>query len=156
MSDLCPCGSAKNYADCCQIFHKGTLAPTPEALMRSRYSAFVKSEIDYLVATANPDQGTAEARDSLAQTLANTDWLALKILSTAAGADDNEGFVEFVAFFRGKNQNRTGQLREKSRFIRQGESWIYWDGTILPVLNFGRNDACWCGSGQKLKKCHPN
>lgn len=29
--------------ECCQRFHDGELPPTPEALMRSRYSAYVKN-----------------------------------------------------------------------------------------------------------------
>jgi uncharacterized protein YchJ len=51
----CPCGSGLDLADCCGLWHKGlaggVCAPTPEALMRSRYSAYVLGLVDYLVAT---------------------------------------------------------------------------------------------------------
>ena len=48
----CPCGSGKNYSDCCQPLIKGkTKAPTAEALMRSRYSAYVEHAIDYIIET---------------------------------------------------------------------------------------------------------
>lgn len=157
MSDLCPCGSSQKYSECCQPYHlQSVRAPVPEALMRSRYSAFCKAEIDYLVLTSNPDQGTESVRETLRETCENTQWLALKIIDTAAGADEDEGFVEFVAFFKGKNQSLTGQLHERSRFKRVDGAWIYWDGQILPSISYGRNDDCWCGSGRKLKKCHAN
>jgi len=37
----CPCGSGTAYAACCEPMHQGAPALTAEALMRSRYSAFV-------------------------------------------------------------------------------------------------------------------
>ena len=41
----CPCGSKKEYKECCEVFHKGGDAPTAETLMRARYSAFEKNQI---------------------------------------------------------------------------------------------------------------
>ena len=47
----CPCGSEKTYEDCCGPWHAGfktgVHAPTPEALMRSRYRAYVLGLIEY-------------------------------------------------------------------------------------------------------------
>ncbi len=38
---LCPCGSNKPYTDCCARYVEGNKhAPTAEALMRSRYTAY--------------------------------------------------------------------------------------------------------------------
>ena len=53
MSDhpICPCGSQATYKECCGQYHSGAPAPTPEALMRSRFSAFVQNKTDYLMAT---------------------------------------------------------------------------------------------------------
>jgi SEC-C motif domain protein len=51
----CPCGSLKNYTDCCEPFITGkSVAPTPEALMRSRYSAYVKVATGHLRETLAP------------------------------------------------------------------------------------------------------
>lgn len=37
----CPCGSQIEYKSCCGVYHQGArVAPTPEALMRSRYTAY--------------------------------------------------------------------------------------------------------------------
>ena len=47
--DLCPCGSGKAYGECCEpIIKQKELAQSPEALMRSRYTAYVKQEIGWL------------------------------------------------------------------------------------------------------------
>ena len=48
---LCPCGTNLPYAGCCGRFHSGQPAPTAEALMRSRYSAFALRDAAYLART---------------------------------------------------------------------------------------------------------
>ena len=46
----CNCGSGKNYAACCGRLHSGAeIAATAEALMRSRYSAYVLRLAPYLL-----------------------------------------------------------------------------------------------------------
>lgn len=152
--EACPCGSGKTYTDCCAPYLAGRAQPaTPVQLMRSRYSAFCKGEIDYLIATHHPSQRKADDRQTLAQTIADTAWLALRILHT----DESQvvtgvGTVEFVAFYQ--SQGRLGQLHEKSEFIRQNDRWYYRQGIMLPPIRIDRNDPCWCGSGKKYKKCH--
>lgn len=154
MTKLCPCGSKSPYSECCEPLHLGHKnATTPQELMRSRYAAFVKVQIDYLIQTSQPQNTEAEIK-ILTETCAKTDWLQLKILSTPEFSE-NEGFVEFVAFLRGKNQSRITQHREKSKFHKVDGQWIYIDGEYLPALNIGRNDPCFCDSGHKNKKCHP-
>ena len=56
MSDNhCPCGSGRAFEECCEPYLLGRLpAPTAEALMRSRYSAYALSSIDYLYKTSGP------------------------------------------------------------------------------------------------------
>ncbi|HEX5804075.1 MAG TPA: YchJ family metal-binding protein, partial [Azospira sp.] len=44
----CPCGSDQPYARCCGRWHAGEPAPSAEALMRSRYAAYVLGLSDYL------------------------------------------------------------------------------------------------------------
>ncbi|BBD09151.1 SEC-C motif domain-containing protein [Desulfovibrio ferrophilus] len=50
----CPCGSGKEYTACCEPIINGTPAPTAEALMRSRYSAYVVGNIDYIQTSLAP------------------------------------------------------------------------------------------------------
>ena len=69
----CPCGSGKSYADCCQRYHKGELPQTAEALMRSRFVAYVNSDAGYVVETTHPDNpqfgGTFKPDGTLSSTL---------------------------------------------------------------------------------------
>ncbi len=99
-TEACPCGSRKSYAACCEPFHLGlNPAPTAERLMRSRFSAFCRGQVDYLVATLHPSRRTPTDRDDLAASVAGTTWLRLQVLATEQGtASDDTGRVEFVAF----------------------------------------------------------
>ncbi len=114
--------------------------------MRSRYSAFCTGNIDYLIATHHPTQRGNQERQALAQTIAETEWLSLRVLA----ATENQ--VEFVAFY--KTQGKLGQLHERSNFVQHNGQWVYVDGMYLPPIKLERNDPCWCGSGKKLKQCH--
>ena len=151
MSQTCPCGSGVTYSLCCQPYHKGTdTAPTPVALMRSRYTAYVMNDVAYLLASWHPDCRAEQWRESLAESAAQTRWLGLRIIEEAAGRGPDEGFVEFAARFSEGDDPRVHLLHERSRFLRVNERWYYRDGTHLQS---GRNDACPCGSGKKYKKC---
>lgn len=142
----CPCGSGQPYSECCQRFHAGDLAAdTPEALMRSRYSAFVMKLPDYLRGTWHPTSRPASLplEDS-------PDWAALQILSARAG--DDRGQVHFRALYR--VPGGFGYLEEVSDFVREDGRWFYLSGTPREGrLNPGRNDRCPCGSGRKFKTC---
>ena len=119
----CPCGSALAYIDCCGACHAGQPATTPEALMRSRYSAFVLDRIDYLMDTWHP--GTRPAR--LDPNPPGLKWLGLDVKATAL-QDADHGTVEFVA--RSKQGGRAHRLHEVSRFVREGGRWFYVDGDL--------------------------
>ena len=141
----CPCHSGISYAECCQIFHQGTPAPTPEALMRSRYSAFAIENTDYLLATWHPDY-----RPKSLELTPLTRWSALTILT--AQSDEVAGRVHFIATFC--EEGEWFQLEEKSRFERNDGCWFYLAGeTNFRPLCPGRNDLCPCGSEKKWKKC---
>lgn len=153
-SELCPCGSGNLAIACCLPYLAGEAVPaTPEQLMRSRYTAFCHGAVDYLIDTRHPTQRRPDDQQTLAQTIAETEWLGLRVLATEAKpATPNQGFVEFVAFYR--SQGHFGQLHEKSEFRRQDARWYYLQGVILAPIPFKRNDPCWCGSGKKYKQCH--
>ena len=78
-----------------------------------------------------------------------TQWLGLKIINHKPSA--KTATVEFIAFYQ---DNPIGQLHEQSRFIQEDEQWYYTDGDILEPIKLSRNEACFCGSGKKLKRCH--
>lgn len=118
----CSCGSQRRYADCCAPFHAGMAAPTAEALMRSRYSAYVRALEPYLLATWHAS--TRPAQLDLADD-AQPRWLGLDIKHHAM-TGDNSASVEFIA--RYKSGGCAQRLHEVSRFVREDERWYYVDG----------------------------
>lgn len=119
----CPCGSGSSFDLCCGPCLAGAApAPTAEALMRSRYSAYVKLREDYLLATWHPTTRPAEL--GLAHD-APTKWLGLDVRRHEQ-QDTDHASVEFVA--RYKVNGRAHRLHEVSRFVREGGEWYYIDG----------------------------
>jgi len=124
----CPCGSGQTYAACCQPWHdglaQGVHAPTPEALMRSRYSAYALGLIDYLLATWHGSTAPGELE------LAPVKWLGLEVRHAQTSGD--AGVVEFVARCRQAFTGKAERMHEISRFVREGVGadarWYYIDG----------------------------
>ena len=121
---LCPCDSDLPYAQCCQPYHAGSAAPTPEALMRSRYSAYVLGLLDYLLATWHPSTAPGDLE------LPPLKRLGLEVKAASSAGD--AGVVEFVARYR-DSSGRAQRLHEISRFVREGGRWRYIDGQFPEV-----------------------
>ncbi|WP_417656719.1 YchJ family protein [Pseudidiomarina aestuarii] len=121
IQDPCPCGSELEYEDCCGKYHNGAVAPTVEALMRSRYSAFALDDADYLFQTWHPKmrRHDFELDD-------NPEWVQLQIIS--AQEQDDHGTVHFRAFYR--EGRAIDMLEEESEFERIDGRWYYVDGKI--------------------------
>lgn len=154
----CPCGSGKEYTACCEPIINGTPAPTAEALMRSRYSAYVVGNIDYIQTSLAPEKHKSFDPEGAQQWSDSATWLGLTVHDTKdGGPDDETGEVEFTAVFEqsgGRNEHH-----EYAQFRREGEHWLYVDGNIVGATvrretpKIGRNEPCPCGSGKKYKKC---
>lgn len=121
----CPCGSSLGYAACCQPLHQGLAAPGAEALMRSRYTAYVLGLTAYLMATWHPS--TRPESLDLNETPA-PQWLGLT-LKAHQQQSDTRATVEFVARYR--VQGKAHRLHETSRFVLENGQWYYVDGEIL-------------------------
>lgn len=127
--NLCPCGSQKPYEACCEPYHKAFNAPTCEALMRSRYAAFVFGLADYLVETTHPSHRSKHLKEEIILTCKNLVWTDLEILSTwQGGINDKVGKVSFRAAF--VQEGKEGIHLEHSRFKRFGKAWMYVDGEV--------------------------
>jgi SEC-C motif-containing protein len=154
----CPCGSARILDACCGPILAGAPAPTAEALMRSRYTAYVLCDVDHLERSLAPEVRTDHDRKAAAQWSKSVDWLGLSILASQGGEPaDTAGAVEFVARYR---QNGLEQSHhETSNFRRHEGTWVYVDGKMhnKPAIRngpkIGRNEPCPCGSGKKYKHC---
>jgi SEC-C motif-containing protein len=148
----CPCGSGKTESSCCGPLLAGARAPTAESLMRSRYTAYVRGAIDYLIETHDAEVD----RSGVERWSRESRWLGLEIVSVERGGEnDEEGIVEFIA--RGESGGKPFAHHERSRFHRVDGRWKYLDGKQPPSRRSaapGRNDPCPCGSGKKYKKCH--
>jgi len=122
---LCPCGSGLSYLKCCQPYHLGKAARTAEALMRSRYSAYVLKLTPYLLDTWAPAH---RPKELLLDTTPATKWLGLTVIR-AEQSDARHAVVEFIARYR-VGGGSAQHLHETSRFIQQEEDgrWYYFDG----------------------------
>ena len=155
----CPCGSALPYSECCEPFIKGLKnPPSAEALMRSRYSAYVEHAIDYIVETCSPDE---KNKIDIRQTRIwseKSKWLGLEILSVEKGRpEDTEGSVEFKALYEMDGLRDTHH--ERAKFKKYGAAaeggaekrgtpakngspakgaafeesrWLYEEGSVIP------------------------
>ena len=125
LSAPCPCGSNKEFADCCaRYLNDGDGAASADVLMRSRYTAYTLGREDYLLATWHPSSRPAALH--LAED-ASTKWLRLEVRRHET-QDAEHATVEFVA--RYKIQGRAHRLHETSRFVREHGRWFYVDGDI--------------------------
>lgn len=98
-------------------------APTAEALMRSRYTAFVLDKLPYLLATWHPRTRPA----TLEPNPPDLKWLGLSV-KRALAQDDDHATVEFIA--RSRQAGRGHRLHETSRFLREDGKWYYVDGDL--------------------------
>lgn len=145
----CPCQSNLTYHACCQPYHANSLnAPTPEALMRSRYSAFVLELFPYLITTHDPNTRGALSIDELSAP-PTPKWLGLDIIDSQL--TDNSGTVTFKAWY--KHQGKLDAIFERSIFTKYGEQWFYTSGEQFSASLPNRNDPCVCKSGKKFKHC---
>ena len=119
----CPCGSGHEENACCARLHAGEAAVDAEALMRSRYTAFVQGNETYLLATWHPS--TRPERLDLSKDAAR--WIGLTIRRQEVTGPDT-ACVEFVARYR--INGRAHRLHETSRFVRENGHWLYVDGDI--------------------------
>ncbi|MDR7068631.1 SEC-C motif-containing protein [Pseudoxanthomonas japonensis] len=121
----CPCGTGRDYAACCGRYHAGEPAPDADALMRSRYSAFVVGDADYLRTTWHPDTRPDELGLD-APGAPRTTWLGLSVKDhRVTGPDTAE--VEFIARYRIGGGSAV-RMQERSRFARIDGRWYYLDG----------------------------
>jgi SEC-C motif-containing protein len=161
----CPCGSQLNESDCCDVYISGKkLPPTPEALMRSRYTAHVKVAVPYLKETLAPESRTDFSDKDVREWAEKSEWLGLDIQSAKGDT------VEFTAKYRA--DGKTLEHHEIAQFKKIKDRWYFVDGDshvheegqghhhhapMVPIVRespkLGRNDPCVCGSGKKSKKC---
>ena len=124
----CPCGCsgsaskgrsrAVTFGECCGPLLQGKqFAVDAEALMRSRYTAYVLGDAAYLRRSWHPD--TCPADLSLD---AGVQWLGLKI-ERHTRISPTHAEVVFIARYR--LDGRVYRLAEHSRFVLEQGRWLY-------------------------------
>lgn len=165
----CPCYSGKDFAACCEPYLTGAMfAPTPEALMRSRYTAYTLANINYIEKTQRDVAAKEFDRVESLQFAKESEWQGLEIVRSYQLAAD-VGYVEFIVHYNDGHHHHQ-HLHELSKFQHIEGQWYYVSGEqkshdhahyheekASPLRHdtpkLGRNDPCRCGSGKKYKKC---
>jgi len=152
----CPCGTGKTFGQCCEPLHQGERrTETAEELMRSRYSAHVARNWEYLHRTF-----AETAREPFVPEPGDhgRDWTRLVIHAHEAGLKPDTAYVDFTAYY--KEGEHEHALHEKAEFRKTDGAWLYTRAVRegpAPVKSaspkVGRNDPCGCGSGKKYKQC---
>jgi SEC-C motif-containing protein len=153
----CPCGTGRPYEACCGPAIAGTRpAETAEELMRSRYTAFARAAVDYIIATHHGKTRGEVSADSVRDWATTSEWLGFEVLGTdRGGLADDRGAVKFRARYRQKG--KIFEHLEVAHFEREDGAWRFVTSDTPPAERgapkVGRNDPCPCGSGKKHKKC---
>lgn len=156
----CPCSSGLAYEACCEPIVTGSAkAPGPEALMRSRYTAYVLQIMPHLARTLHPSQRHDYDEAGAAKWAREADWKNLEIVAVnIEPANADRGTVEFKAHY--KRNGASLVHHELAEFRRSDGNWYFYNGKMMgtgqvrrEAPKVGRNDPCPCGSGRKYKKC---
>ncbi|MDO4450441.1 MAG: YchJ family protein [Moraxella sp.] len=145
----CPCGSQRDYGECCEPLHAMTALPeSAEQLMRSRFASFYLKKVDYIIATTVPVQQDLLDKSALQAWADTMNWTHLTVISHNK-VGKRHAQVHFKAYF--DNDGQQGIHDERSAFVKVGERWYFLDPT-LPV-NLTGKQPCLCGSHEKFKAC---
>jgi len=132
----CRCGSRKKAHRCCAPIHAGRPAPSPEALMRSRYAAYALGLVDHIIATTDPSGPQWEAdTDAWAERIRSfstaTRFVGLSIDASPV-PQDGVGYVTFTASLQQHGEDAS--FTERSRFTAHpARGWRYHSGERLPI-----------------------
>jgi len=124
---FCPCGSKKPLEACCGRYLSGKEdAPNPEALMRSRYTAYALGDLDYIERTMKGKALKRFNRIATEKSLEGTIWIQLTVL--LATEEGDIGTVQFIASF--KQEDQMAAMHEISTFEKVEGKWFYVDGEV--------------------------
>jgi SEC-C motif-containing protein len=127
INSKCPCGSNKKYKQCCMIYHKGAKPKDALLLMKSRYSAYAIGNTNYILKTTHPNnlnftEDETQWKSDIKSFCDNTDFLRLEIIDY--NLDENISFVTFKA------KLSSGDMVEKSKFLKENGIWLYESGEV--------------------------
>lgn len=123
----CPCGSGNSLSSCCGPYLEGKKdPPTPEKLMRSRYTAYTQGNLDYIEKTMRGEALQRFDQSNAEKNAKRTEWLKLDVLFSEEEGDI--GTVQFIATFRIAGEEHF--MHEISSFEKVSGKWYYTKGTL--------------------------
>lgn len=118
----CYCGSNIPFGECCALYINGIQkAPSAVALMRSRYTAYVVQNADYLIATTHLSTRKLFSKEEILTWSQENKWLRLEVLAST------ETTVTFKAYFLDPEM-KAQTHHEHSTFKKEGDVWYYVTG----------------------------
>lgn len=169
----CACGLPASFEKCCGPYISGKNFPeTAEQLMRSRYTAYTLSDINYIKKTLAPESQKDFDVKASKEWASKAEWLGLKIAGVKNGtATDKKATIDFTVTY--KEDGKKLEHHEISDFRKdENGHWLFVDGdahtheegqghhhhakqetVVRAGPKIGRNDPCSCGSEKKYKKC---
>lgn len=149
----CFCNLEKEYEDCCGRFHSGEkYANTPEELMRSRYSAFATSNMDYIKRTMHGEIVKEFDEEEAFEWAEAVDWVGLVVFE-AKTTDPIHGVVEFQAFYQDPDDKVVSNIHERSTFTMIDGKWYYTGRLFNEHEPLSKESSCPCGSKKTFKDC---
>lgn len=132
-NDNCPCGSGNKFKKCCGPYLDGlSWPPTPEALMRSRFTAYVVGAVRHLYRTVDSENEEIAgvpyeefARDTAAYCRQIT-FSDLTIHEVWPESEEGIAKVLFTVTYTSGPQSDS--LTELAEFVRRDGNWIYLRG----------------------------
>ena len=122
---ICNCGLLKCYSACCGSYHqKPSLVQSAEALMRSRYCAYVMHNADYIYETTLPEVRMGIDKTDILNWAKQNKWMGLEIIEAT------ERTVEFKAHYL-DHQLKPQVHHECSIFKKVDEQWYYVSGKYV-------------------------
>mgnify|MGYP005990114619 CR=1 FL=1 len=115
----CPCNPENLYKNCCKKAHLNIQSVTSaEALMRSRYSAFVLANVEYLqLSHYSSTRPSNKEKKEIFRWTKSVEWLKLEVINST------ENTVEFKAFFI--EDREINVIHENSFFTKENKHWVY-------------------------------
>ncbi|MDO8953664.1 MAG: YchJ family metal-binding protein [Gammaproteobacteria bacterium] len=113
---------------CCKPFITGKAYPkTAEQLMRSRYTAYTRANVNYIADTMTGKAAEGFNKVDAKQWALAAKWLGLKVIRSEAGGENDEtGLVEFIATYKLNAKRET--ISETSIFQKMAGKWLYVGG----------------------------
>ena len=134
MTGPCPCGNGESLAACCGPILDGAPAPTAEALMRSRYTAYTTGNVEHVVVTHDPATRDKVDRDGIAAWSSQSKWLGLEVLATEGGDVPPHGSLVAWAQRVVLLLNAVLTVRAGEPNSHQGRGWeLFTDAVIRRV-----------------------